>query len=473
MLKKTQIDFDGKSYACEISPENNESIIIKIYQDGLLNFVGKLSLKEIYSQIPAFDEYSMEEIFNVLNDIEKDKFEIINLSNQFQLKIMIKVLKKLKELSFILKPKSQSKSEIIQNLLSIAISNTKRIDILEKQIKEFREQLKAKAQKEEEKKIIEAQNKKEQANQKRTNIAKIEISKLELRKNKKIYNYYPFHIIALKDERLAIGMKECGVGILDPESFESLFIVKCIDCTYFIELDNGNLALNGETGFFIVKLEGNSYHLLQTIKKNCFPLCQLRNGTLIGNTVGELLFFKEKDYKYTQDFEPGIKMESRSEFIIQTKINEIVFSDYKEDYYDKKGFEIIFYDFENKEEKKRFKDIDFYETNKYNVGMISDDLLFLAPFGKIYYLINVNDYQIVKSGSFDESINSIYIIKYEYLITCDIKSFKLYKIGEDSITYTNQKIGIDIGYPSFVFMDNGKNGIIYACGSIGKITKYS
>ena len=142
MLKKTQIDFDGKSYACEISPENNESIICKIYQDGLLNFVGKLSLKEIYSQIPAFDEYSMEEIFNVLNDIEKDKFEIINLSNQFQLKIMIKVLKKLKELSFILKPKSQSKSEIIQNLLSIAISNTKRIDILEKQIKEFREHLK-------------------------------------------------------------------------------------------------------------------------------------------------------------------------------------------------------------------------------------------------------------------------------------------------------------------------------------------
>ena len=56
----------------------------------------------------------MEEIFNVLNDIEKDKFEIINSSNQLKLKIMIKVIKKLKELSIILEPKSQSKSEIIQ-----------------------------------------------------------------------------------------------------------------------------------------------------------------------------------------------------------------------------------------------------------------------------------------------------------------------------------------------------------------------
>ena len=77
MLKKTQIDFDGKLFSCEISPGNNESLKCKIYQDDFLNFEGKLSLKELYSQIPAFDEYSMEEIFNVLNDIEKDKFEII------------------------------------------------------------------------------------------------------------------------------------------------------------------------------------------------------------------------------------------------------------------------------------------------------------------------------------------------------------------------------------------------------------
>ena len=60
---------------------------------------------------------------------------------------MIKVIKKLKELSIILEPKSQSKSEIIQNLLSLVIKNKKRLDILEKQIKEFSDKLKAKTKK--------------------------------------------------------------------------------------------------------------------------------------------------------------------------------------------------------------------------------------------------------------------------------------------------------------------------------------
>ena len=474
MLKKTQIDFDGKLFSCEISPGNNESLKCKIYQDDFLNFEGKLSLKELYSQIPAFDEYSMEEIFSVLNDIEKDKFEIINSSNQLKLKIMIKVIKKLKELSIILEPKSQSKSEIIQNLLSLVIKNKKRLDILEKQIKEFSDKLKAKTKKkEEEKKLKEAQNKKEkekeEANQK-SNTPKIELSKLESRKTKKIYNYYPYRIIALKDGRLAVGLEKCGVGIVDPDSLDPLFLVESIDCKYFIELNNGKLALIQLTGFQIVKLEGYSYQILQTISNNYYTLGQLSNGTLIANTYAELIFFEEKNNKYTKDF--GIKIKSVSEFIIQTKMNEIVFSDYL-DYFKGEGLEIIFYNYENKVEKKRFKDIDFYESNKYNIGMISDDLLFLASFGKKYYLINVNNYQIVKSSSFDASINSIYIKKNEYLITCDINSFKLYEIGEDSLNYTNQRIGIDIGYPCFAFIDDGKNGKIFACGSIGKITKYA
>ena len=67
---------------------------------------------------------------------------------------MIKVIKKLKELSIILEPKSQSKSEIIQNLLSLVIKNKKRLDILEKKIKEFRDQLKAKTKKKRRRKEI-------------------------------------------------------------------------------------------------------------------------------------------------------------------------------------------------------------------------------------------------------------------------------------------------------------------------------
>ena len=68
MFKKIDIYFEDKSYSCEIKADNNESIFCKIYQDDLLNFEGKITLKEIYSKISAFDDYTIEEVFTSLND---------------------------------------------------------------------------------------------------------------------------------------------------------------------------------------------------------------------------------------------------------------------------------------------------------------------------------------------------------------------------------------------------------------------
>lgn len=68
MFKKIDINFEDKSYSCEIKADNNESIFCKIYQDDLLNFEGKITLKEIYSKISAFDDYTIEEVFTSLND---------------------------------------------------------------------------------------------------------------------------------------------------------------------------------------------------------------------------------------------------------------------------------------------------------------------------------------------------------------------------------------------------------------------
>ena len=142
MLKKTELNYEGQLYSCELSSETSESLICKIYKHDFLNFEGKLTLKEIFSQIPAFDEYSMEEVFTILKDLEKDKFEMINSSNELKLKIMIKVLKKVKELYITLVPKSQSKEEIIQYLLSKANDNKKKIEALEKEFKDLHEKIK-------------------------------------------------------------------------------------------------------------------------------------------------------------------------------------------------------------------------------------------------------------------------------------------------------------------------------------------
>ena len=82
----------------------------------------------------------MEEIFNVLNELEKDKFELLNSSNHFELKIKFQVLKKFKELTILLEPKSESKAEMIQNLLNKVEHQTKRIEYLENKKKNLLEQ---------------------------------------------------------------------------------------------------------------------------------------------------------------------------------------------------------------------------------------------------------------------------------------------------------------------------------------------
>ena len=84
----------------------------------------------------------MEELFNALNEVEKDKFELLNSSNKFELKIKFQVLKKFKELSISLEPKSESKEDIIQSLFKQVDHQTIRIEFLENEINNQLEQKK-------------------------------------------------------------------------------------------------------------------------------------------------------------------------------------------------------------------------------------------------------------------------------------------------------------------------------------------
>ena len=71
MLKNIELNFEGNFFSCELKPESNDSITCNIYQNSLLNFEGKITLKDVYAQIIAFEDYSMEELCNILKEIEK------------------------------------------------------------------------------------------------------------------------------------------------------------------------------------------------------------------------------------------------------------------------------------------------------------------------------------------------------------------------------------------------------------------
>ena len=87
---------------------------------------------------------------------------------------------------------------------------------------------------------------------------------MDWRKSKYI-NGYPFHIIALKDGRLALGLENKRIAILDSESLNQLFLIK-FPCIYYIELKNGNIAaVTSDNKIVIIKMEQENYQILQTI----------------------------------------------------------------------------------------------------------------------------------------------------------------------------------------------------------------
>ena len=67
MFKKVDIIFEDNSYSCIIKADKEEeSITFIIYQNNLINFEGKITLKEIYTKISIFQGITIEQLFNVL-----------------------------------------------------------------------------------------------------------------------------------------------------------------------------------------------------------------------------------------------------------------------------------------------------------------------------------------------------------------------------------------------------------------------
>ena len=453
MQKNVEIVFEGNSYSCELKPDTNDSIACNIYQNGLPNFEGKIALKDIYSQIPAFDEYSMEEIFNVLNDVEKDKFELVNSSNQYKLKILIKVIKKMKELNIPLEHKSPSNMEILQYLLTQVKTNQNQIEHLENELHNLREL-----------------KKKEKENRgKEINFPDIDISKIRLQRKKDLFGEgkWPSTIQSLESGRIAMRIYEKGVAIIDPESLEIAFMIK-EPSKHYIELKKDIIALikddaKKEEQILIIKIEEKDYKVLQKIgasEYNYFnKLAKLWDETLIG-LGDEIRFFKMENNLYVKDFSI-IKKDRFSYiyFVFQVTKNEIVYAERKE---------IIFYDIADKVEKKVIKceDLGFYDFGQETkFEMISGELLCIVAESRekykyCAYLINVNKREKVNEIEIEEGsqkVREIFSMKGKYLITMVGKTLKQYKVEKDNISPINE---LETSYDNLglAFLNGEKSG---------------
>ena len=142
MKKVIELIFDGINYECSLEEENKENINIEIKEGDFSKFKGKISLKEVYNQIPAFDEYTMEEFFAAAGDLTKDKIKLIKSSdNKYEVDLAFKVLKKEKHLKVQITPVIATEEDLIKQLTKIILNNGKRIEQLEKELWELYKQL--------------------------------------------------------------------------------------------------------------------------------------------------------------------------------------------------------------------------------------------------------------------------------------------------------------------------------------------
>ena len=63
MKKEIEFSFEEHNYECILEPIDKETIKILIKENSLPKFSKTINLNEIYEQIRAFKEYSMEEFF--------------------------------------------------------------------------------------------------------------------------------------------------------------------------------------------------------------------------------------------------------------------------------------------------------------------------------------------------------------------------------------------------------------------------
>ena len=138
-MSKIEIEFNSYKFNIEIKIESNY-INFFILSNNFKNFQGSLSLEEIISQISLFEDYNIQEIYEILKELNSEKFILNENSGKYQLNIKINILKKEKLLKVELVEFEKTKDQLISDLQNIkSENNTKITNLKEKYVNILKE----------------------------------------------------------------------------------------------------------------------------------------------------------------------------------------------------------------------------------------------------------------------------------------------------------------------------------------------
>ena len=202
----------------------------------------------------------------------------------------------------------------------------------------------------------------------------------------------------LKNGKFAIGSNDCSIIIYNDKTYEIELkilvhedFLKCL-----IQLSSGILA-SCSSDKTIKLFQKNTYNVIQILnyhKDEIYKIIELNNKKLVSCSNKSLIIYSPYNNKYIKDYQ--IKTNDICSSVIQTKENEICFSEYNRSYF---SDSIYFYDLI---EKKVIAKINSMGCNLCH--MITKDLLLLIEFEKLV-IINVNTHNILRNIEVPDSGN--------------------------------------------------------------------
>ena len=413
-IKEVELRDGENKLKCEIQ------IIGKFFQasiydsDNTLLHQGDIHVNRIRAQIYAFTDVRIGEIFDEINKLENDKFNLLKEQKKLQIEFTILDRKK-----------------YITICLNDDISNNDYI----RTIKELKEQIKDKNNRIKIYEEIFSKHKKIKGLKGLKGILGDSANSI-FKNPKHVLQYHTepiFCTAVLKDGRIATGSKDKEIIVFNNKTFKPDLTIKEHNgvVVNMIELSTGYLASCSEDKTIKIYDVGlKTYKVIQTLKDHTgwvSKIIELNNKQLVSCSKDKTLIFYNKDkdgIKYKKDF--SITTNGWNGPVIQTKDNEICYYESNED-------TICFYDFIKKKTNKTMSNITVTAFN--SLLMLTKELLLICRYNKIT-VMNVYTYNIVRSIDVPDSdwISSVIRFNKDQLVTADEnKRIILWKIEGDNL----------------------------------------
>ena len=441
----------GKKYICKIQLIN-EILNVSLYMNNNMPICeGNMTLNKIQNQIGAFNDYNINEIFEEINMLNNNSFNLIKENNKNKLEIIFMILRRKKYLYINLDDKNNSQEDYIKTITELK----EIIKMKEQTIKLLEEKLNEKNLIKEEKKIINTKDSNNDFN----------IKVKEPMYNLKEHTSYIYCLTVLKDGRLVSGAGDNSIIIYNKMTYKPDLIIKefsnYISC--ITELSSGILAsCSGDKTIKLFDIKDYRYEVLQTFNyhtNTVNKIIELKNKSLVScSSDKSIIFYQKNNNEYKRDYTFSTNDSCFS--VIQTKVNEICYSEYTDN-------AICFYDLLERKVITTIKNINKYNGILENFIMINKDLLLIPGENKIS-IINAYQYYLSRIIDVPNSswITGVCMLNKNTLFTGDCnKTIRQWKIeGNNLILISKKQNSDDNSINSLINIDD--NHIASASNSI-------